>query len=90
MSAQAAQALLKNVTRVPDDGDDNSLVVSVHQTGEPATLADWLHVAKMAFLAVAIGGAMFWARRRLAMKAAIDRDRQQLGDYRQITRTRAV
>jgi hypothetical protein len=86
MSAQAAQALLKNLTRVPDE----SLAAAPHLPLRPATLADYLHVAKMAFLAVTIGGAMFWAKRRMAMKAAIDRDRQQLGDLRRITRTRAV
>lgn len=81
---KAAQAILKNLTGDNDRGNS-----ATPQFRDP-TVGDYVHTAIIFFLAVFMGVLMFKAKRHLAMKAAIDRDRRVLGDLRPVTRSRAV
>lgn len=83
-----AQAVLKNLTAVIDE--DGGQVVQVSASLPEPTVEDYVQIAILLFLAVSIGGLMFRLKRHFALKAALDRDRRVLGDFRSVTRSRAT
>lgn len=86
MGPRSAQAILKNVTGVLVNDRENGATPQFRDQ----TVGDYVQTVIILFLAVSIGVSMFKAKRHLAMKAAMDRDRRVLGDLRPVTRSRAV